>query len=488
MKKHIFYNFILTGSNLLFPLITFPYLSRTLGANGLGICSFILSYVQNFTIIAALGIPIYGVREIAKAGSNLQRRTSLFYEILFIHLLFTGLILILYGISVYTFPEINQHKGIAGIGAMLILFNVFSIDWLFSGLSQFKFIALRNVSIRALATISIFVLVKNSDDYWLYFLIYVLMVFCTTVVGLFSAKNFLLSKINFSFKSAFSHRKPVTYLGIYMVFTSIYTVMPATILGFLSTKSAVGYYYGANRITAMAVSFFTAISTVLIPKANLVTEDNDSSEYHKLLGKSLNITISFGVPIVVFLFLIADPLIMILAGEDFSRSIYVLKTMAPTVLLIAFAQVFVNLILSVHRKDMQMVFLSVIGMILSVGINIISIPLYAEKAAGYAQLISEICVTAIAFFLAQRLTNFTFPLKNLLINILCVLPFAIIVHFSTMLSYNNIFIFVFSGLLCFVYFLFYQYVILRDRLIRSLVNSCLSVFQRGTPCPRGQVE
>src|SRR4051794_37287652 len=105
MKKNVFYNFILTGSNFLFPLLTFPYLSRILGAEGLGICNFVLSYGQNYIIVAALGMPIYGTREIAKVGDDKAKRSKVFFELLSIHLLFTLFLLAIYTASIFTYAD-----------------------------------------------------------------------------------------------------------------------------------------------------------------------------------------------------------------------------------------------------------------------------------------------------------------------------------------------------------------------------------------------
>src|SRR5690348_548150 len=150
MKKNIIYNFLLTGSNLLFPLLTFPYLSRILGVQGMGICNFIISYGQNYLIIAALGIPVYGIREIAKVGEDKIKRSKLFFEILTLHFLFTCFLLILYVISIFTYHDLLEYKYLAFLGGSLILFNVFSIEWLFTGVSDFKYITIRSVVIRAL--------------------------------------------------------------------------------------------------------------------------------------------------------------------------------------------------------------------------------------------------------------------------------------------------------------------------------------------------
>jgi O-antigen/teichoic acid export membrane protein len=470
LKRNFIYNLLLTGSNFLFPLLTFPYLSRILGAEGLGICNFIMSYGQNFIIIAALGMPVYGSREIAKAGDDKVKRSKLFFELLSIHLLFTFFLLTIYITSIFLYNDFKNYKDLALLGGSLILFNVFSLEWLFTGVNNFKYITIRSIFIRALSIIAIFLLVKKKNDFAIYFIILVCTVFFTVLVDVYYARKFISGKMILSFKGVLTHVKPIFILGIYMVLTSIYSVLPATLLGFLSTKLAVGYYYGANRIIRMVISVFSALIIVMIPLLNQILEEKGKNEYLLLVNKSLNAVISFGIPITFFVFLMANPIVMLLAGKNFINSILLIQIMAPIILIVAFSQVFVLLILSVHRQDNNMVILSVIGMVISLFINIIFIPHFAEKATAISQLIAELLVTLVSYFLARKVVNFNFPLKGFFLNLIFVLPFSIITFLSFKFTHNNFLIITISCLCCGLYFLFYQLFIIRDKFIYELLK------------------
>jgi len=471
LKKNFIFNFLLTGSNLLFPLLTFPYLSRILGAEGLGICNFIISYGQNFIIIAALGMPVYGTREIAKIGNNRIKRSNLFFELLTVHLCFTFLLLIIYIASVLMYADLRSYKELALIGGLFILLNVFSIEWLFSGVNDFKYITIRSLFIRGLSVIFIFLFVKTKNDLSIYFIILVCTVFFTVLTDVYYARKFISRKIVLTFKGILTHVRPIFILGIYMVLTSIYSVLPTTLLGFLSSKLSVGYYYGANKIIRMAISVFSALITVMVPRVNLIVEEKE--EYLLLVNKALSIVVTFGIPLTFFVFLLANPIVMLLAGKDFTNSIFIIKVMAPMILIVAFAQVFVLLVLSVNRKDKSMVMLSAIGMIVSLLINLIFIPLFAEKAAAFSQLIAELLVTCISFFLAKRILKFEFPIKTLILNSLLVIPFAIITYLSFKFVKNNFLIILFSSFLCALYFLLYQIYILRNKMLLNIISPVL---------------
>ena len=85
-------NFILTASNFIFPLITFPYVSRVLGASGTGKVSFAISVVSYFTMVAALGVPTYGIRAAAKVRDDQEKLNRTTQEILIIHYSFLYLL------------------------------------------------------------------------------------------------------------------------------------------------------------------------------------------------------------------------------------------------------------------------------------------------------------------------------------------------------------------------------------------------------------
>ncbi|MCO5237465.1 MAG: flippase [Chitinophagaceae bacterium] len=482
MKKNFLYNFLLTVSNLLFPLITFPYVSRILGADGLGLVNFIVSYSENYCIIAALGIPIYGLREIAKLGGDRVRRSKLFFEILSIHILFTIILFLIYVATVFINPQLKQYTSLSLLGGLTILFNVFSIQWFFAGISQFKYITVRSLIIRILSIVFIFALVKQKEDFGIYLVIYVITILITALIDLYSARRYLFFRggTSLSLNGILSHSKAIFLLGIYTVLTSIYTVLPTTLLGFLNTKASVGYYFAANKIIRMVVSVFSALITVMIPKLNLTLEEKNSLEYAMLIDKGLRIIITFGIPLTLFTYLMAEPIMLILGGKNFYNSIPVIRIMSPIIFFVSVAQIFVYLILSAYRKDKELIGLAVIGMITSLTINIIFIPKFAEIATGYSQLISEIVVTIIAFALSHKIANFRFPVKIFLLNVLCAAPFILLAYWALLLP-NALLSLGTAAITCALLFFFYQFFIIKDQVFLNIVRSTMKFRRKALP-------
>jgi O-antigen/teichoic acid export membrane protein len=190
----------------------------------------------------------------------------------------------------------------------------------------------------------------------------------------------------------------------------------------------------------------------------------------------MNIVISFGIPMAFLIFLMADPVVMLLAGKGLTSSIFVIQVMAPVILIVGFGQIFALLILSANRKDREMIWLSLIGMLLSLIINLVFIPYFAEKATAFSQLLAELLVTLTGYFLARRCLDFHFPAKKFLLNVLCVIPFVLITYLVTRFLHNNFLQLALSGVFCGMYFIYYQYCLIKDTFIRELIQPYMVKF------------
>jgi O-antigen/teichoic acid export membrane protein len=478
IKRNFIYNLVLTGSNLLFPLLTFPYLSRVIGAEGLGTCNFILSFSQNFIIVAALGLPMYGMREVSRMGDDKEKRSALFYELLFFHILLTFFILVIYTVTVLLYSEFQNYKELTIMGGVSIFLNIFTIEWLFGGVSDFKFITIRSLIIRVISVGAIFIFVRGKSDINIYFAITVLVILLSAVTNINYARKYISGPFRASLKNSLSHFKPISLLGMYMVLTSIYSILPMTLLGFFSTTLAVGYFYGANKIVYMTISVFTALTIVLLPKMNNQVENNENKDYSLLIDKAFNVIISLGIPITFIVYLLAEPIVMLLAGSEFVNSILILKIMSPLILIIGFAQVFVIMILNVNRRDKEMVILSAIGMGISLLIHMVFIARFAERASAFAQVVSELLVTIMAFFVSKKFLNFVFPSKLLFLNILFALPFIPLTYLGMKITDSLIMKLIITGTLSGIYFIFYQMVILKDRFLLEIITPIWSRFKK----------
>ena len=164
-SKNIFYNVLLAISQVVFPLITFPYLARTLGPSNIGVINFAESFAKYFILLAALGIPIYGVREIAKHAKDTFILSKTFSEIFLINLLGTFLLSIVFLSLIYFVPQLQMEKELFYWALGYFVLQVFQLEWFFTGMNQFKFIAIRSLIIRFLFIAAVFIFIRSKENF-----------------------------------------------------------------------------------------------------------------------------------------------------------------------------------------------------------------------------------------------------------------------------------------------------------------------------------
>ena len=167
LKKNVLYSGFLTSSLYIFQFITYPYVSRVLGVNGIGICNFTQTIVHYFILLSTLGITSIGIREIAKYKNDNVHLNKVFSGIFQINAILTFFVLI------EILPQLVPYRRLLYIGVVQIIFNTLSIEWLFKGLENFKYITIRTFWVKILYVISVFVFIRDEGDYDLYFAIIV---------------------------------------------------------------------------------------------------------------------------------------------------------------------------------------------------------------------------------------------------------------------------------------------------------------------------
>ena len=194
VKNSVFYNVILAISQVFFPLITFPYLARTLGPEHIGALNFAESIAKYFVMLAALGIPIYGIREIAKVQDNELKRTYVFSEIFLINLICTISLSVLFLLLVIFIPQLNRDATLFYWTIAYFIFQVLYLEWFFNGMNQFRFIAIRQFVIRFFFIVFVFMAIKSKYDY----INYMILQFSLNVLLAIINLNYIRKLINYT--------------------------------------------------------------------------------------------------------------------------------------------------------------------------------------------------------------------------------------------------------------------------------------------------
>ena len=212
IKKNFLYSTVLTISGYLFPLITYPYVTRVLGVEKLGVCNFVDSIIQYGILFSMLGIGTVAIREIAQSKNNKGKLSKTFSSLLFLNLLTSVIAVAAILVLAFTIPKFYEYQKLFVIGASRILFNSLLVEWLYKGLEEFKYITVRSLLIRVLYVIAIFIFVRSSNDYIIYFAINVGIVILNAIVNIVYSRNYLT--ISFRNIDISPYLKPFFILGL----------------------------------------------------------------------------------------------------------------------------------------------------------------------------------------------------------------------------------------------------------------------------------
>lgn len=421
VKFNAIMNTILTLSSFIFPLLTFPYVSRILQPEGTGAVSFANAIVMYFTMIASLGVPTYGIRACSKVRDNKEELSRTVQEILIINLVLTVLVYIAYFWAVLNVDKMHNEATLYTILSLNILFNVIGIEWLYKGLEQYSYITARSIAFKVLSVVLMFLLIHKKSDYVLYGAITVIAGTGSNIFNLINLRKYIyLHPVkHYNFKR---HLKPIFVFFAMSVATTIYTYLDNVMLGFMTNDIQVGYYDAAVKVKNILVTFVTCLGPVLLPRATYYVETGKMEEFKRIVGKAYHFVWILGLPVMLYFMVMARESIFLLSGEAYAGSIIPMQIITPTVLLIGLSNVLGIQILLPLGKE-HLVFVSeVSGAIVDLIINTMLIPKWGAAGAAFGTLVAELVVLIVQAWTLRK-SGFglrkTVPIWKILIAVGC---------------------------------------------------------------------
>ena len=389
IRKNLFYQTILQILNTCLPLITSPYLSRILAAEGLGRFSYTQSIVNYFTLFSMLGVINYGTRSIAIYKRNKEERSIEFWNIYFLQYSVSLIALISYVIYILFFLKDNVI--IAWFQIFYIIAAMFDISWVFFGMENFKITAKINTIIRIISVIVILTLVKSLDDLWIYtFIMSGSLFFGNILLWLFLFKIIDIKKIkNICFKGILKHIKPNLILFIPLLAMSVYHIMDKTMLGLLSSYEQTGFYYNADKIINIPAGIITGIGTVMLPKMSTIINLGDKEKANKIFKVSIEMIIMLAIAITFGISAISFKFIPFFFGKGFDECISLVIVLSPVIIIKGLSYTIRMQYLIPNFKEKIFIQSIFIGAIVNLVINIILIPNLDAMGAVLGTLIAE---------------------------------------------------------------------------------------------------
>lgn len=399
-NKSIFKNFIMNAilniSSFIFPLITFPYISRILSPLGMGKITFMTSIVAYLLMVAQLGIPTYGVKICAKYRDNKEKLSKITHELLIINVVMSIISYLILILIVILSSKVREEKSLLFIISSSIFFNTISVEWLYKGMEEYAYITKRSLFFKLISVILMFIFIHNENDYLKYGAITVLASVGSGIINFINLRRY----INFKLYKKYNlkpHIKPILTFFMMTIAVTIYTNLDIVMLGFIKGDIEVGYYNAAVKIKILLSSVIASLGTVLLPRASYYLNNGSEEKFFQITKKALNFVFIVGIPIVIFFILDSEQGILLLSGEMYKSAILPMKIIMPTVLIIGITNIMGIQMLVPLEKEKYVLKATVYGAIINILLNIVLIPKYGASGASFSTLVAEIIVFWVIF-------------------------------------------------------------------------------------------
>lgn len=394
-QKSISFNLIVNGiktlMSVLFPLITFPYASRILGASGIGKVNYASSIISYFSLIASLGISTYAIREGARIREDREKFNKFAREILSINLC-TTVISYLLLIVFLSLPILNNYKILLVICSAGIVFTTIGMEWLFIIKEEYSYITIRAIAFQFISLILLFLLVKSEKDYCWYAALTVISSGGSAVMNLWHSRKFVDWRNRGSKLEFRKHLKPIFLIFGTSLASSIYMTMDTTMLGALKGDSAVGVYTAAVKINSVVSTLIGTVSSTILPRVAYYIGNGLQEQYKKLMKTSMDILLMISMPAAIGMICTSDILILLFSGKEFLVGSLAAKILSAKVVVSAINRVLAYQVCTPYKMDKEVLISTASGAIFNLFANAILIPIAGVTGASVATLFSEIIV------------------------------------------------------------------------------------------------
>lgn len=394
-------NILLRMSSLIFPLITFPYVSRVLAADGYGKIQMATAFVAYFILLSQLGIPTYGIRACAIVRDDRVKLSRTVHELMGIQLLMTVISYGIFFVLLQSIPRLRDEKVLYLITSASIFLGMLGMEWLFQALEQYTYITLRSLAFKVISVIAMFLLVHEKEDYLIYAGISVAASAGSNVMNLTQLRKYVSLKSvgGYDIKR---HVKPVLVFFAMVCAATVYTNLDSVMLGFMATDADVGYYSAAVKIKNILVNIVAALGTVLLPRVSYYFEQDKMDEFWAVIQKALSFVVLVALPLSVYFMVFARNGIYFLSGSGYENAVPGMIIIMPTVLLIGLTNIMgIQLLVPTGREKVVM-YSTVVGAVVDVIANAILIPSMKAAGAALGTLIAEFAVLVVQYWVLRK--------------------------------------------------------------------------------------
>lgn len=382
---------------IIFPLISFSYSSRILGATGIGVYSFGNSIISYLLLIAALGISNYATREGAAIRDNKDKLTTFAREVFSINIIMTFLAYAVLAFLLVFWNKLDTYRETILIQSLAIILTTLGADWVNSIFEDYYYITVRYIVVQIISLICLFLVVRTQEDVIKYTVIATMATAGGNIFNIFYVRRYV--KLKFVFHTNFKkHIIPMLILFANSIALTIYLNSDITILGILSTDANVGIYTIATKIYTLVKTVINALIFVTVPRFSYYIAHKEKQKYNNTFSDIYNVLVLLIFPVAVGLFMEAQNVLVVVAGKEYVSGTASLRILCIAIVFGVLSCLYCYSVLMPNRLEKYFLYSTIAAAIINILLNIVIIPYYNMAGAAATTLIAE----AVVFYLTQK--------------------------------------------------------------------------------------
>ena len=409
-KKSLKLNAVLNGikqaCTILFPLITFPYISRALGNAGYGQYSWSRTIANYFVLIAGLGVSTYAIREGAKIRDKKEQINQFCSEVFSINVVSTLLsFLAMVGLFIVS-TKVRSYSLFVLIQSSAMFLATIGTDWVNNIYEDFLYITIRYILVQLVCLILMFVFVRSSKDVAIYCLLATLASYGGNLLNIFYVRKYVKFKFTFHMNIK-EHLLPLLILFINSVAITIYVNSDITMLGFYASDKIVGIYSFASNIYNLIKMLINAIIVVAIPRVAYILV-KDKNQYSKILSDTFVMLTTILLPIAIGMAMLSKEIIVIAGGQQYLSGESVLQVLSIATIFAIYGSFYSNCVLIVHNEEKKCLIATLISAGSNIGLNFILLPIFGMLGAAITTIFAEFVNCLMQLYFSRKY----YSLKN----------------------------------------------------------------------------
>ena len=466
------YSTVLTMSTYLVPLIVFPYISRVLGVEGIGIVDTVDNMIDYCILFSMMGLSSVGVREIAKNKDNPQALSQTFTDLFALNLCSTLLIATVFCGVVLMSPRLQDYGLLIPIGILKLTANLFWIEWLYTGLEDFRYITLRSIILRTAFIISVFLFVQTRADVVTYYALFVGITVGNAVCNWYHKRTYL----HWDIRRANIRRflVPFFMLGVFAMLSAVYSKLSLPVLNFITNNQEAGNFATATRVYRVVIALVSTLTGVMIPRMSVLMEEDRFDMVRHYTDVAFKLLFLFSFPLICFVELFAPDIIRLFAGPGFEGAIMPMRITMFQLLVIGSEKIIVLQLLIPLRKDRTIVKAGLAGVVVWGLLTVLVVPSLQSVGTSLVWVAAELVVLMIAAMESSRSLSIRFPFGLLFKSVLYALPYLLMGGLVLLVTSSPVLRILVSMLLFVVYA-----VILEDKVYQTgILKTLRGIFTR----------